>query len=200
MTDSRGREINHQYSKSLAFEQAFRVFIRDRISPNLEYFSLLRPYAEMAITRQFAEMPEYHQVFSSCNRNFHQDGSRIAGRWCRDCPKCRFTALALAPFIKAQQLTVIQGGDLLDREDQIQGYKALCGLGEDKPFECVGSIAESRAAMKHLASMPEWRDKAVIRSLSSEDEIRQAEALVLHPDPSANHCIPRSIMARLNAF
>ncbi len=200
MTDSRGREINHQYSKSLAFEQGFRVFIRNRISPNLEYFSLLRPYAEMAITRQFAEMPEYHQVFSSCNRNFHQDGSRIAGRWCRDCPKCRFTALALAPFIKAEQLTVIQGGDLLDREDQIQGYKALCGLGEDKPFECVGSIAESRAAMKHLASMPEWRDKAVIRSLSSEDEIRQAEALVLHPDPSANHCIPGSIMARLNAF
>jgi len=200
LTDSHGREINHQYSKSLAFEKAFRTVIRARVSANVEYFSLLRPYSEIAITRQFAEMTEYHAVFSSCNRNFHQDGSRIEARWCQDCPKCRFTALALAPFMRPGQLIAIQADDLLDRQDQLPGFKELCGLGEHKPFECVGSIAECRAAMKHLAARSGWQDKAVVRALAEQPEIRRAETLEIHPDPLAVHCIPSAIMARLDAI
>jgi len=138
LQDSQGREVNHQYSKSFAFERAFRQVIGKRVSPDLEYFSLLRPFSEIAITRLFSEMTEYHAIFSSCNHNFHQDGSHIEGRWCQDCPKCRFTALALAPFMSPGQLMAIQGSDLLDQEKQLPGFKALCGLGEDKPFECVG--------------------------------------------------------------
>ncbi len=200
LTDSNGKEVNHQYSKSLVFEQAFRGVIHDRVSPNVEYFSLLRPYGEIAITRQFAEMTEYHAVFSSCNRNFHQDGSRIDGRWCQDCPKCRFAALALAPFLNPHQLIAIQGKDLLDQSDQLQGFKQLCGLGEDKPFECVGSIAESRAVVKHLVAQPGWQDKAVIRTLAEFDGIRLAGPLELYPDPHADHCIPSSILAKLDAL
>jgi hypothetical protein len=197
LTDSNGKEVNHQYSKSLVFEQAFRGVIHGRVSPNVEYFSLLRPHGEIAITRQFAEMTEYHAVFSSCNRNFHQDGPRIDGRWCQDCPKCRFAALALAPFLNPPQLIAIQGKDLLDQSDQLQGFKQLCGLGEDKPFECVGSIAESRAVVKHLVAQPGWQDKTVIRTLAEFDEIRLAGPLVLYPDPHADHCIPSSILAKL---
>ena len=200
LTDSQGIEINHQYSKGLAFEQAFRQLIHDRVSANVEYFSALRPYGEIAITRQFAEMTEYHAVFSSCNRNFHQHGSTVEGRWCRDCPKCRFAALTLAPFMSPEQLIAIQGDDLLDRQDQLQGYKELCGLGEDKPFECVGSIAESRAAMKRLTAMPDWQDKSIVRTLAECPEIKQADALELHPDPHAVHCIPSAIRAKLVAL
>ncbi len=199
LTDSTGKEINHQYSKSLAFEQAFRQAIHDRVSSNAEYFSLLRPYTEIAITRQFAEMSEYHAVFSSCNRNFHQDGSRIDGRWCQDCPKCRFTALALAPFLSPEQLIAIQGADLLDQQDQLRGFRELCGLGEDKPFECVGSIAESRAVMKHLAAQRDWQDKTVVQTLAEVADIRQAGPLELNPDAHADHCIPAAILAKLNA-
>lgn len=197
LTDSNGKEVNHQFSKSLAFEQAFRDVIHDRVSPNAEYFSLLRPYGEIAITRQFADLTEYHQVFSSCNRNFHQDGSHIDGRWCQHCPKCRFAALALAPFLSPEQLVVIQGNDLLDQNSQLQGFRELCGLGEEKPFECVGSIAESRAVVKHLAAQPDWRDKTIIRALADFAEIRQAGSLELYPDPHAIHCIPPSISAKL---
>jgi len=200
LTDSNGKEINHQYSKSLAFEQALREVIHERISPNLEYFSLLRPYGEVAITKQFADMTKYHAEFSSCNRNFHQDGSHIDGRWCQDCPKCRFAALALAPFLSPEQLIAIQGKDLLDQKDQLQGFRQLCGLGEDKPFECVGSIAESRAVMKHLAAQSDWQDKTVIRTLAGFDEIRQAGPLELYPDPEADHCIPSAILAKLDTL
>ena len=199
LKDGRGREVNHQYSKSLAFEQNFAAVIERHVSPDIEYFSLLRPFSEVAITRRFSEMTEFHEVFSSCNRNFHQDGPRITGRWCQDCPKCRFAALALAPFLSPQALFTIQGADLLDQENQAQGFKALCGLGEFKPFECVGSIAESRAAMKCLVNDPQWQDKYVVRVLARYPEIEQAGVLELQPDFEATHCIPAAVMTRLNA-
>ncbi len=200
LKDEHGKEVNHQYSKSLAFEKAFRAVIRQRVSPGIEYFSLLRPFSECAITRLFSEMTEFHSVFSSCNRNFHLDGSHIEGRWCQDCPKCRFTALALAPFMSPEQLFAIQGADLLDQEEQLLGFKELCGLGENKPFECVGSISESRSAMKLLATNPRWQDKQIVRALADYPEISNSGELELEPDTEAEHCIPAAVMARLNAF
>lgn len=199
LKNEQGREVNHQYSKSLAFEQNFATVVARHVSPDIEYFSLLRPFSEIAITRRFSEMTEFHEVFSSCNRNFHQDGSHIAGRWCQDCPKCRFAALALAPFLSPQALFAIQGADLLGQESQLQGFKALCGLGEHKPFECVGSVSESRAAMKRLALDSQWQDKYIVTVLAEFSEIKQAGALELQPDFEATHCIPAAVMARLNA-
>lgn len=200
LKDAQGREVNHQYSKSLVFEKAFRRVIREHVSPGIEYFSLLRPFSECAITRLFSDMTEFHAVFSSCNRNFHLDGSHIEGHWCQDCPKCRFTALALAPFMSPEQLIAIQGADLLDQEQQMLGFKELCGLGENKPFECVGSISESRAAMKFLTASPRWRNKYIVRTLADYPEIMQSGELELKPDAGAEHCIPTAVMVRLNAF
>jgi len=200
LKDEQGREVNHQYSKSLAFEQSFAKVVRQHVSPGVDYFSLLRPFSEIAITRRFSKMTEYHQVFSSCNRNFHQDGSHITGRWCLDCPKCRFAALALAPFLSPQALLAIQGADLLDQESQLKGFKALCGLGENKPFECVGSIAESRAAMRFLTESTLWQEKYVVNMLAEYAEIRHAGELELQPDFAAEHCIPAGVLARLNAL
>ena len=200
LTDQRGREINHQYSKSFAFEQAFREVIFQRVSAGIDYFSLLRPFSEVAICRQFAEMTEFHAVFSSCNRNFHLDGSHIEGRWCLDCPKCRFTALALAPFMSPQQLLAIQGADLLDEPKQLKGFKALCGLGDHKPFECVGCVAESRATVKNLSTSPLWQDKYIVGVLAGYPEVRQSGELELKPDFEAGHCIPIAVLASLNAI
>ncbi len=200
LTNPQGLDINHQYSKSLAFEQSFGSVIRQRISSGVAYFSVLRPFGEIAIARRFAALQRYHPIFSSCNRNFHQDGSHIDGRWCRDCPKCRFTALALAPFITPAELLAIQGVNLLDETEQLKGFRELCGLGEEKPFECVGSIAESRAAVKYLSEQPQWCDKAVIRALGADAEIKQSGRLVLQADPVAEHCIPTAILQKLDAF
>jgi hypothetical protein len=105
----------------------------------------------------------------------------------------------LAQFISPEQLLVIQGADLLNQEDQLHGFKALCGLGEHKPFECVGSIAESRAAMRSLANDPGWRGRYVVDVLAGYPQIKQAGELEVHPDFETGHCIPAEIMARLNA-
>ena len=200
LQDEQGKAVNHQYSKSLEFEKAYRAVIHRYVSPSIEYFSLLRPFSEIAIAQRFSTMKRYHSVFSSCNRNFHQDGSHIEGRWCQECPKCRFTALALAPFVSPSQLIAIQGTDILGSENQLQGFKALCGLGVHKPFECVGSIDESRAAIRYLSRTPQWQDKYIISVLSGYPEIMNSGELETKPDFAAPHCIPASIMVRFDAF
>jgi hypothetical protein len=193
LTDAQGVLINHQYSKSLQFEKGLRSTISRQVSPGIACFSLLRPLKELAIAQRFSELTAYHQVFSSCNRNFHRDGPRIEGRWCGNCPKCRFTFLALAPHMPPDHLEEIFGINLLDQTDQEEGFRALCKLGVEKPFECVGSVDESRAAMKKLNSMDAWRERAVVRSLGSELaslEVPEFDDLLKARD---QHCIPAQV-------
>ena len=97
------------------------------------------------------------------------------------------------------QLLEIQGSELLNSEHQMHGFRELCGLDSDKPFECVGSIAESRAAMKALAGRQEWANKLVVAKLSQLPEIQQAGELEVEPDYSAPHCIPPLFLSRLSA-
>lgn len=185
--------VNHQYSKSSAFEAALRTVVAEEVSPDIEYFSIIRPYSELDIARRFSNLTQFHAVFSSCNRNFHIEGSRTENRWCRDCPKCRFTALALAVFMAPDEVTAIQGADLLDGAGQLDGFRALCRLGRDKPFECVGEAGECRAAFSALATDPKWRDHAVVRALAPE--LEQVEVPVLEDllRPSSHHFIPQEL-------
>ncbi len=187
-----GLEINHQYSKSLEFEARFATFLTDHALENLHFFSLLRPLSELAIAKRFSALTDYHPSFTSCNRNFRIDGP-TAMRWCLNCPKCRFVFLCLAPFMPKSKLVAIFGGNLLDDETQIPGFDALCGFGDRKPFECVGEIEESRAAMLLLSAMEEWKEDKVIRRFISEKRasIDSPDALlerVMRPSP--DHRVP----------
>lgn len=186
--------VNHQYSKSSEFEAGFRAMVAQRVSPDIEYFSILRPLSELAIARRFAKLTRYHPVFSSCNRNFHLDGSRNAGRWCGDCPKCRFTALALGLYLSPAEVAAIQGGDLLDDPQQVDGFRALCELGADKPFECVGESGESRAALAALAQDSQWSQHAVVAALAGELEAVEVPALAEILRPSPDHHIPPGLL------
>ncbi len=188
-----GTAVNHQYSKSSAFETSLRKLIASHISPDIEYFSILRPFSELEIVRRFSELSEFHSVYSSCNRNFHLDGSRIEGRWCLDCPKCRFAALSLAVFMPAEKVTDIMGADLLDLGDQADGFRALCELGRDKPFECVGEAGESRAAMVALLANDNWKDHAVVKALAAEIEKVSVPGMQSLLAPSGSHSIPAAI-------
>ena len=62
-----GLGVNHQYSKSLEFENDFREYVRQHISPAYNYFSLLRPLSELQIAMLFSRLDEFHEVFRSCN-------------------------------------------------------------------------------------------------------------------------------------
>ena len=68
-----GRPINHQYSKSAAFEAAFRAVLAGSLGTPLSYFSELRPFTELWVALRFAGLTQYHGTFRSCNRAFHLD-------------------------------------------------------------------------------------------------------------------------------
>src|SRR5690606_1875859 len=52
-------EVNHQWSKGWAFEQAFAAHLRRSVAADLGYYSLLRPLSELAVARQFARIDRY---------------------------------------------------------------------------------------------------------------------------------------------
>lgn len=179
-------EVNHQWSKGWACEQAFGDHVQRHVAADLHYYSLLRPLSELAVARQFARSDRYDAHFSSCNRNFHILGERPASRWCGVCPKCHFVFLALAPFMTKPRLVGIFGRNLLDDPAQTDGFDALLEYRNHKPFECVGEGRESRAAMAALSERPEWREDALVERFAREirpqlgdDDLRIEPLLVL---------------------
>jgi hypothetical protein len=195
-------EVNHQWSKGWAWEQALAAHVQSHVAADLHYYSLLRPLSELAVARQFAKSDRYDAHFSSCNRNFHLLGERPANRWCGVCPKCHFVFLALAPFMPKPRLVGIFGRNLLDDPAQTAGYDALLEFQDHKPFECVGEGRESRAAMAALAERPEWREDALVERFAREirpqlDASELDIAALLQIDDE--HRIPPALWGRLRA-
>lgn len=136
-----GTEVNHQYSKSFAFESDFRNYVSAYISPDFNYFSFLRPLNELQIARIFAEQVKYYPVFKSCNAGSKSD------IWCCNCPKCLFAFTILSPFIPMIELVHIFGKNLYELPQMLEFLKELTGIEDVKPFECVGTIDEVNAAL-----------------------------------------------------
>ena len=138
-----GENINHQYSKTIEFENDFREYSKEILKANVEYFSMLRPISELQIAMLFSRLEEYHSVFKSCNV-----GSKSSDwKWCCRCPKCLFVYTILSPFLYKEKLVNIFGEDLFEKRDLLKTFIELCGFGETKPFECVGTYREIRFAI-----------------------------------------------------
>jgi len=181
-------EVNHQFSKSTAFEEDFARLITNEVHPNLAYFSLLRPLSEPHIARSFAKRDDFDAVFTSCNRAFALR-NRPDTLWCGDCAKCRFTFLLLAPAMSPDRLLGIFPANLLDDPAQEAGYRDLMGIGLHKPWDCVGEERESALTLALLARDPVWRDTAIVRKLAdelqvSDDELERGMAEILSPEPA----------------
>jgi hypothetical protein len=195
-------EVNHQWSKGWAFERDFAAQLARTVAADLRYYSLLRPYSELAVARQFARNDHYDAHFSSCNRNFHLLGERPAQRWCGVCPKCHFVFLALAPFMPKPRLLNIFGRNLLDEAEQAPGFDALLEYRDHKPFECVGEGSESRAAMAALAASASWREDALVARFVREIRPQlDGSELVLAPllQPEGPHGVPADVWEAVHA-
>lgn len=137
----RGMEINHQYSKSIHFEQIFREYVTKYLSGNIQYFSFLRPLFDLQISNLFSRYPKHYSTFRSCNVGQKENV------WCGECAKCAFVYLSLSPFISSTQMNRIFGEDYFRKEKIGESIIDLVGLGKNKPFECVGTIEESKLAI-----------------------------------------------------
>lgn len=158
-----GTEINHQWSKSSAFEKAFQSYLKEQCGIHQYYFSLLRPLSEGSIAALFAKMPQYHLCFRSCNR-----GSKT-NRWCTHCSKCLFIALLLAAHLPSATLEKIFGTDMWagseeEQEERLLDLEALLGCHVAKPFECVGTVDEVRLAFLQCLKQKEYSEKPLFQA------------------------------------
>ena len=179
-------EINHQYSKSLAFENDFRRYVKSYINPDIQYFSFLRPLNELQIAMLFSKLDEdFRTAFKSCNVGSKTDS------WCGKCPKCLFTWLAMSPFINRKNLTSVFGKDLLKDVALKPILDELDGETEVKPFECVGTVGEVRACVNHILLNDNdldgslLKDTAIFNSPSVDDFLSQFDVNNNLPDSFA---------------
>jgi UDP-N-acetyl-alpha-D-muramoyl-L-alanyl-L-glutamate epimerase len=156
------RDVNHQYSKSSAFEHLHVAAANALTGASVAAWSFLRPASELLIARAFARHPHLLAAVNSCNRAYALNAERI--EWCGDCPKCRFVQLTLAPFLPREELVGRLGFDALDDPAQLAGVRALVDPNA-KPFECVGTIDEAQLALDLLADDPAWADALAVREL-----------------------------------
>lgn len=163
-TTYQGVEINHQWSKSLEYESLFQALMREMVTPDITYCSIVRPFYEIRIVEQFTKYKQYFNSFTSCNRAFRVQ-KRSSNRWCGACPKCVFASLLLAAFLPPKELVGIVGQNLFDKADLIPMFQDVLGLGSMKPFDCVGTFEEARVAFSQAQNA--YADTVVYRRLSS---------------------------------
>lgn len=147
-----GTSINHQYSKSTEFENDFRCYCQHSFggfSRCPEYFSLLRPWSEWQIAREFVKHSRYFPIFQSCNL-----GSKT-NSWCCNCAKCLYVYILLAAFLPDNVLVGIFGCNMLEKTDLADCFDGLVLDGEDKPFECVGTKDEVRLSLEMASRLRE---------------------------------------------
>ncbi len=182
-----GTSVNHQYSKSLEFENDFRRYVAEHISPDYGYFSFLRPLSELQIAMLFSRFEKYYDIFRSCNAGSKQDV------WCGKCAKCLFAYIILSPFIPPERLNGIFGKSMLDDMELKPYFDQLLGHAETKPFECVGTIGEVQAALSMTlrrwygdsrpALLKDYRSvplsDAMLRTLSTEHNLNDQELALL---------------------
>ncbi len=189
-----GRPVNHQYSKSEAFEAAFRGVLAEALGDGLEYFSLLRPLSEVWIAARFAEQPQYFDHFRSCNKAFLIDTTKRYDHWCGVCDKCAFIDLVLAPFVDEADLAKIfakAGTEPLRNPELLDTFRRLLGLVPDsKPWECVGDVSESRVAARLALLRADRADDEILRTLVAEAQGHLDAAPEELLKPLGRHFVP----------
>ena len=167
-----GIEVNHQFDKSSAFlaraVDYIRTYIADSSSSSnsnqvVTIQSPIRCMWELQIARVFcseSELQCFHSLFLSCNEPTLDASSDGGFDWCLQCDKCSFIFLLLSAWLQPSAVTHLFHGRSLFQDDAAQSsFMKLIGKDKHneeeeevaavKPFDCVGTIQESSAAI-HL--------------------------------------------------
>ena len=179
----KGQIINHQWSKSSEFENLFSEYVSSFISPDVKYFSLLRPFYEIRIAEMFSGYKKYFSYFSSCNKNFKLVKEERTGLWCGQCPKCVFVFNLLSPYLTKKELLSVFKKNLYQDENLLPLFKDILGLGKMKPFDCVGTFDESKLAF--ITGSQRFKNDFIVKNLSAKVKIKNKTAEELFKTHSA---------------
>ncbi len=138
--------VNHQWSKSAAFEQAWHAVG----GAGRDYASPLRPLLELAVLAGMATaLPARAARALSCNVAAREGRP---GEWCGRCPKCVWTALALGAVVGRGAAAARMGRDPLTVPTNGDLVAAMCGRRGPVPFECAGLPSEVRACIRAVVA------------------------------------------------
>ncbi len=195
-----GRDVNHQWSKSISYESLLRDTLRQYGMNPDRYFSLLRPLSESEIADRFRASPQYFRGFISCNRPFAIDAGRRGATWCGHCPKCLFVFGLMAPRLGRAEVEAIFGHNLFADPGNRPGFEDIVGLGVHKPFECVGEYYEAAESLVSVLDDDEWRGVSLVEEFRGRrDELEKVAASdESGPDGAAAvHYVPARYAAAL---
>ena len=139
MWPAEGRSINHQWIKSFSAESLVNQCFHNLVD-GLRYFSILQPIHDVVIFSLLSQEAQAVSVTHSCN---------VFSPWCKQCPKCCYVWLSFQAYLPQEVIDpMFDGSNLLDMEENQLYFKQMLGLGDRKPFECVGEIEEAQLAFE----------------------------------------------------
>lgn len=196
-TQWEGKDVNHQWSKSFELEKALQVFVHKTVTTDIDYFSAIRPLSSVAVMKLFSQLPQYFEVFTSCNRVFLIDpAKRPNDRWCGECAKDLSTFILLAPWVNEDQLMGIFGKNLLDDALLEKLFLELTGLEGHRPLDCVGTedeailslnLAYQQGKLLNTRLMKVAKERGLIKDKDWQAELTKALT------PSEEHALPETL-------
>lgn len=157
-----GMAVNHQWSKSIEAEKLQTGYIRQFVTTKVQYLNPLRPLSELKIAQMFAKHPKYFVHTTSCNQNWLMlDKNPGGGAWCGQCYKCCFIFALYAAMLPDDTVVKMYGKNLFADESLLQKFRQLWGAEAIKPFDCVGTPEEMKAAMYEATKKPVFANTAV---------------------------------------
>lgn len=196
-----GKDVNHQWSKSFAFEKRLQRYLHVYISEHLTYFSVIRPLSSVAVARIFANLSQYFEIFTSDNHVFRIDpAKRPHGRWSLESPKSLSSFILLAPWLSEADLLRTFGRDFLDEHTLEPLFYELMGLRGHQPLDCVGTVDELVLSLNLTAEQNKFARSFLMQKAVEHQIIRPAEWQELLTDslrPAPENAFPAELSESL---
>lgn len=174
-----GMQVNHQWSKSQEAELLQTAYIASYITNKVQYLNPLRPLSELKIAQMFAKHPKYFAHTTSCNVNWKMLNNNPGNTaWCGQCYKCCFIFTLYAAELPNDTVVTMYGKNLFADAALLDKFRELWGAKPIKPFDCVGTPEEMKAAMYQATKKP-----AFANTIIGQDFIKNVWHTI--PDPEA---------------
>lgn len=157
-------DVNHQWSKSFAFEQSLQSYLKQYVCPDLIYFSAIRPLSSVAVAKRFAQLPKYFEVFTSDNYVFRIDPrKRPNGRWSLESPKSLSSFILLSPWLSEAEMLRIFGRNFMSQAKLEKLFLELTGAKGLPPLDCVGTVDELVLSLNLSQQQNKWQDSVLLK-------------------------------------
>ena len=194
--------VNHQWSKSFAFEEQLQQFVHRYIASEVTYFSAVRQLTSVGVAKLFARYPQYLEVFTSDNSVFRIDPAlRPNARWSLESPKSLSSFILLAPWLSESALHRAFGKNFLDEASLAQLFLESTGQEGEPPLDCVGTPEELVVSLNVAVQQGKYADADLVqiakeRGIVTESKgwaAKLSQLLALQPEQA----LPETVQAMI---